>query len=65
MLERQFIFPSLLQPLIRKSLECRDLVDEAKKFHLRPDLRAQISLSSERCKPRTGAFLDVIMIESL
>ncbi|KAM7535370.1 hypothetical protein Aperf_G00000104447 [Anoplocephala perfoliata] len=28
--------------LIRQSLECRDLVDEAKRFHLRPDLRSQM-----------------------
>ncbi|PIO25880.1 hypothetical protein AB205_0005760, partial [Aquarana catesbeiana] len=27
------------EPLIKCSLQCRDLVDEAKKFHLRPELR--------------------------
>ena len=31
-----------LQPLIRASHECRDLVDVAKKYHLRPDLRPQM-----------------------
>lgn len=39
------------QPLIRCSLPCRDLVDEAKKFHLRPELR------SEMQGPRTQARL--------
>uniref|UniRef100_A0A8C4QD25 Kelch like family member 12 n=1 Tax=Eptatretus burgeri TaxID=7764 RepID=A0A8C4QD25_EPTBU len=42
-----------IQPLIRRSLECRDLVDEAKKFHLRPEIRAQ--MQSARTKPRLGA----------
>uniref|UniRef100_UPI00358FEA1D kelch-like protein 12 n=1 Tax=Myxine glutinosa TaxID=7769 RepID=UPI00358FEA1D len=41
------------EPLIRCSLECRDLVDEAKKFHLRPEIRAQ--MQSSRTKPRLGA----------
>ncbi len=40
------------QPLVRQSLACRDLVDEAKKFHLRPDLRMQ--MQSQRTRPRTG-----------
>uniref|UniRef100_A0A3P9KQN1 Kelch like family member 12 n=2 Tax=Oryzias latipes TaxID=8090 RepID=A0A3P9KQN1_ORYLA len=39
------------EPLIRCSLPCRDLVDEAKKFHLRPELR------SEMQGPRTQARL--------
>ncbi len=42
----------LLQVLVKKSLECRDLVDEAKKYHLRPDLRCQ--MQSARTRPRTG-----------
>ncbi|CAH8454944.1 unnamed protein product [Heterobilharzia americana] len=29
-------------PLIRQSLECRDLVDDAKRYHLRPDLRHEM-----------------------
>lgn len=41
----------LLQPFIRCSLQCRDLVDEAKKFHLRPELRTQMQ------GPRTRARL--------
>lgn len=40
-----------LQPFIRCSLQCRDLVDEAKKFHLRPELRSQMQ------GPRTRARL--------
>lgn len=42
------VFP---QPFIRCSLQCRDLVDEAKKFHLRPELRSQMQ------GPRTRARL--------
>lgn len=41
----------LFQPFIRCSLQCRDLVDEAKKFHLRPELRTQMQ------GPRTRARL--------
>nr|XP_032819214.1 kelch-like protein 12 isoform X3 [Petromyzon marinus] len=41
------------EPLVHKSLECRDLVDEAKKFHLRPEIRAQ--MQGPRTKPRLGA----------
>ncbi|ELK34978.1 Kelch-like protein 12 [Myotis davidii] len=40
------------EPFIRCSLQCRDLVDEAKKFHLRPELRSQMQ------GPRTRARLD-------
>lgn len=43
----------MFQPLIRCSLPCRDLVDEAKKFHLRPELR------SEMQGPRTQARLGI------
>ncbi|XP_069797514.1 kelch-like protein 12 isoform X3 [Narcine bancroftii] len=42
-----------IQPLIRCSLQCRDLVDEAKKFHLRPEIRTQ--MQSPRTRPRLGA----------
>lgn len=46
------ILPSaVFQPFIRCSLQCRDLVDEAKKFHLRPELRSQMQ------GPRTRARL--------
>ncbi|NXN09992.1 KLH12 protein, partial [Indicator maculatus] len=41
------------EPFIRCSLQCRDLVDEAKKFHLRPELRSQMQ------GPRTRARLAV------
>ncbi|NXR42445.1 KLH12 protein, partial [Zosterops hypoxanthus] len=44
------------QPFIRCSLQCRDLVDEAKKFHLRPELRSQMQ------GPRTRARLDMIYV---
>ncbi|XP_069911202.1 kelch-like protein 12 isoform X6 [Oryctolagus cuniculus] len=40
------------EPFIRCSLQCRDLVDEAKKFHLRPELRSQMQ------GPRTRARLE-------
>nr|XP_033774401.1 kelch-like protein 12 [Geotrypetes seraphini]XP_033774402.1 kelch-like protein 12 [Geotrypetes seraphini] len=41
------------EPLIRCSLQCRDLVDEAKKFHLRPELRSQ--MQGPRTRARLGA----------
>uniref|UniRef100_A0A8C6RJI3 BTB domain-containing protein n=1 Tax=Nannospalax galili TaxID=1026970 RepID=A0A8C6RJI3_NANGA len=41
------------EPLIHCSLQCRDLVDETKKFHLRPELRSQMQ------GPRTKACLGV------
>ncbi|CAI9734107.1 12 [Octopus vulgaris] len=41
-----------IEPLIRRCHECRDLVDEAKKFHLRPDLRS--GMCSLRTQPRYG-----------
>ncbi|KAF2975609.1 hypothetical protein EK904_003877 [Melospiza melodia maxima] len=41
------------QPFIRCSLQCRDLVDEAKKFHLRPELRSQ--MQGPRTRARLGA----------
>jgi len=40
------------QPLVRKSMKCRDLVDAAKKYHLRPDLRPLMQSDSTRV--RTG-----------
>uniref|UniRef100_A0A8C9ZF00 Kelch like family member 12 n=1 Tax=Sander lucioperca TaxID=283035 RepID=A0A8C9ZF00_SANLU len=41
------------EPLIRCSLPCRDLVDEAKKFHLRPELRSE--MQGPRTQARLGA----------
>ena len=40
------------QPLMRRSMLCRDLVDAAKKYHLRPDLRPLMQSDSTRV--RTG-----------
>jgi len=40
------------QQLIRQSLDCRDLVDEAKRFHLRPECR--YSMQNCRTKSRVG-----------
>uniref|UniRef100_A0A2K6KZ14 BTB domain-containing protein n=1 Tax=Rhinopithecus bieti TaxID=61621 RepID=A0A2K6KZ14_RHIBE len=39
------------EPFIHCSLQCRDLVDEAKKFHLRPEIQCQMQ------GPRTRAHL--------
>ncbi|XP_061909373.1 kelch-like protein 12 isoform X2 [Entelurus aequoreus] len=41
------------EPLVRSSLPCRDLVDEAKKFHLRPELRSE--MQGPRTQARLGA----------
>ncbi|XP_068748404.1 kelch-like protein 12 isoform X2 [Montipora capricornis] len=40
------------EELIKQSLDCRDLVDEAKKYHLRPDCRS--SMQNSRTKSRIG-----------
>lgn len=40
------------EQLIRQSLDCRDLVDEAKRFHLRPECR--YSMQNCRTKSRVG-----------
>lgn len=40
------------EPLIRQCHACRDLVDEAKRFHLRPDLRTE--MHGPRMAPRVG-----------
>ncbi|CAC5365929.1 KLHL12 [Mytilus coruscus] len=45
--------------LIKKSHECRDLLDEAKKFHLRPDLRNQ--MCGTRTKQRIGTD-DILVV---
>ena len=41
-----------LQQLIRQNLDCRDLVDEAKKYHLRPECRQ--TMQNDRTKSRIG-----------
>lgn len=51
------LLPPVFQPFIRCSLQCRDLVDEAKKFHLRPELRSQMQ------GPRTRARLGKLASE--
>lgn len=40
------------EPMIKRSFECRDLLDEAKKFYLRPDCRSE--MTGARFKPRNG-----------
>lgn len=39
------------EPLVRESLPCRDLLDEARNYHLMPERR--LLLQSPRCQPRT------------
>ncbi|XP_033120037.1 kelch-like protein 12 [Anneissia japonica] len=48
------------EPLIKRNHECRDLIDEAKRFHLRPECRGQ--MDSVRTKPRTGADERLVVI---
>lgn len=38
--------------MIRQNLDCRDLVDEAKKYHLRPECRQ--AMQNNRTKSRIG-----------
>lgn len=45
--------------LVKRCHECRDLLDEAKKFHLRPELRSQ--MNGPRMKPRSGTD-DVLVV---
>lgn len=40
------------EAMIKRSFECRDMLDEAKKFYLRPDCRAE--MNGLRFKIRTG-----------
>ncbi|KAF5400004.1 BTB/POZ domain protein [Paragonimus heterotremus] len=46
--------------LIRQSLECRDLVDDAKRFHLRPDLRHEMRERRYRQRDSGDEYLVVI-----
>ncbi|OON21649.1 BTB/POZ domain protein [Opisthorchis viverrini] len=46
--------------LIRQSLECRDLVDDAKRFHLRPDLRHEMRERRYRQRDCGDEYLVVI-----
>ncbi|XP_038049351.1 kelch-like protein 12 [Patiria miniata] len=48
------------EPLIRQSLACRDLVDEGKRFHLRPDCRAE--MTGTTFQPRTGGDERLVVI---
>ncbi|XP_071961464.1 kelch-like protein 12 [Antedon mediterranea] len=48
------------EPLIKRNHECRDLVDEAKKFHLRPECRSKVE--NVRTKPRTGSDERLVVI---
>ncbi|PFX17735.1 Kelch-like protein 12 [Stylophora pistillata] len=51
--ERKTLLPKMLEfKLIRQNLDCRDLVDEAKKYHLRPECRQ--AMQNDRTKPRIG-----------
>ncbi|KAK3101658.1 hypothetical protein FSP39_005276 [Pinctada imbricata] len=47
------------EPIVKKCHKCRDLVDEAKKFHLRPDLRTQ--MAGPRMKNRIGTD-DILVV---
>ncbi|KAB1258566.1 Kelch-like protein 12 [Camelus dromedarius] len=49
------LLSDVFQPFIRCSLQCRDLVDEAKKFHLRPELRSQ--MQGPRTRARLGELV--------
>ncbi|ESO99289.1 hypothetical protein LOTGIDRAFT_113379 [Lottia gigantea] len=47
------------EALVKSCHKCRDLVDEAKKFHLRPDLRGQ--MNGPRMKTRIGTD-DILVV---
>ena len=46
--------------MIKHSFECRDMIDEAKKFYLRPDCRAE--MNGIRFKIRTGKDEHLVML---
>ena len=46
--------------MIKRSFECRDMLDEAKKFYLRPDCRAE--MSGHRFQIRTGKDEHLVML---
>ncbi len=48
--------------LIKKSFECRDMLDEAKRFYLRPDCRTEMMLGGTRFKIRTGIDENLVML---
>ncbi|XP_070558637.1 kelch-like protein 12 [Ptychodera flava] len=48
------------EPLIKGSLACRDLVDEAKRFHLRPECRTE--MQGPRTNPRTGSDERLVVV---
>lgn len=50
----------IFKPLIRQSLECRDLLDDAKRFHLRPDLRHE--MRDRRYRPRDSGDECLVVI---
>lgn len=44
------------EPMLKKSFECRDMLDEAKRFYLRPDCRAE--MNGVRYRMRVGKLRD-------
>lgn len=46
--------------MIKKSFECRDMLDDAKKFYLRPDCHAE--MNDSRYKIRTGKNENLVML---
>lgn len=48
------------ESMIKKSFECRDMLDQAKKFYLRPDCHAE--MNDIRFKIRTGSHFKIIFI---
>ena len=48
------------EEMIKMSFECRDILDEAKRFYLRPDCRSE--MNGNRFKLRTGKDEHLIML---
>jgi len=48
------------EAMIKKSFECRDMLDEAKKFYLRPDCHAE--MVDSKFKIRTGKNENLVML---
>ena len=48
------------ETMIKKSFDCRDLLDEAKKYYLRPDCRPE--MNGSRFQIRTGKDEHLVML---
>ena len=56
----EWIYFPIPQELVQGSFACRDLVDEAKKYHLRPECRVEMQNQRTRARMGSGQVLYVL-----